>query len=59
MRRVYGEVAKAVALPETKKYLADNGLIPTGLSPEEFGEFLRQDVVRQADIVKQIGLQPQ
>lgn len=59
VRRVYGEVAKAVALPETKKYLADNGLIPTGLSPEEFGEFLRRDVVRQADIVKQIGLQPQ
>lgn len=59
IRRVYGEVAKAVALPETKKYLADNGLIPTGASPEEFTEFLRKDIVRQADIVKRIGLQLQ
>jgi tripartite-type tricarboxylate transporter receptor subunit TctC len=59
IRRVYGEVAKAVALPETRKYLADNGLIATGTSPEEFAEFIRKDIVRQADIVKQIGLQPQ
>ena len=59
IRRVYGEVAKAVALPETKKYLADNGLIPTGTSPEEFDEFIRKDIVRQAGIVKRIGLQPQ
>lgn len=59
VRRVHGEVAKAVALPETKKYLADNGLIPTGASPEEFAEFLRKDVARQAEIVKRIGLQPQ
>jgi tripartite-type tricarboxylate transporter receptor subunit TctC len=59
VRRVYGEVVKAVALPETKKYFADNGLIPTGTSPEEFADFLRKDVVRQAEIVKQIGLTPQ
>jgi tripartite-type tricarboxylate transporter receptor subunit TctC len=59
IRRVYGEVVKAVALPETKKFLADNGLIPIGNSPEEFAEFLRKDIVRQAAIVKQIGLQPQ
>jgi tripartite-type tricarboxylate transporter receptor subunit TctC len=59
VRRVHGEVVKAVALPETKKFLADNGLIPIGNSPEEFAEFIRKDVVRQAAIVKQIGLQPQ
>lgn len=59
IRRVHGEVAKAVALPETKKYLANNGLIGTGTSPEEFTEFLRKDILRQGDIVKQIGLQPQ
>ena len=59
IRRIHGEVVKAVALPETKKYLADNGLIPTGTSPEAFAEFIRKDIARQADIVKQIGLQPQ
>jgi tripartite-type tricarboxylate transporter receptor subunit TctC len=59
VRRVHGEVVKAIALPEAKKYLADNGLIPIGSSPEEFAEFIRKDVVHQAAIVKQIGLQPQ
>ncbi len=59
VRRVAGEVAKAVALPDTRKHLADNGLIPVGSSPEEFAEFLRKDVARQAEIVKRIGLQPQ
>jgi tripartite-type tricarboxylate transporter receptor subunit TctC len=59
IRRVNAEVAKAVALPDVKKYLADNGLIPTGTSPEEFAAFIRKDIARQAGIVKQIGLQPQ
>lgn len=59
IRRLHAEVVKAVALPETKKYFADSGLIPTGTTPEEFGDFLRKDVVRQADVTRQIGLQPQ
>ena len=59
IRRVHGEVVKAVALPETKKYLEDNGLIPVGGSPEEFAELLRKDLERQAAIAKQIGIQPQ
>ena len=59
VRRVQGEVVKAVAQPDTKKYRADNGLIPTGTTPEEFAEFLRKDVARQVDIVRKIGLQPQ
>ena len=59
VRRIYGEVAKAVALPETRKMLADNGLRPVGSSPEEFADFIRKDIVRQAAIVKLIGLDPQ
>lgn len=59
VRKIYGEVVKAVALPETKKILADGGLVPIGSSPEEFAEFLKKDVVKQAEIVKKIGLEPQ
>lgn len=59
VRKVQGEVAKAVALPETKKILADGGLIPVGSTPEAFAEFIRQDVAKQAAIVKRIGLIPQ
>ena len=59
VRKIHGEVVKAIALPETKKLLADGGLIPIGSSPEEFAEFIRKDIVKQAEIVKQIGLVPQ
>jgi len=59
VRKVYAEVAKAVATPEAKKMLADGGLIPIGSSPEEFAEFLKKDVVKQADVIKKIGLEPQ
>ncbi len=59
IRRIYGEVVKAVALPETKKHLADNSLIPIGSSPEEFADFIKKDVARQAEIVRKIGFEPQ
>ena len=59
VRKISGEVAKAVALPETRKILADNGLIPVGSSPEEFADFIKKDIAKQAGIVKLIGLVPQ
>lgn len=59
VRRVHAEVVKALAVPEVRKHLAENGLVPVGSSPEEFAEFLRNDIARQASIAKQIGIQPQ
>ena len=59
VRKIHGEVVKALALPEAKRMLADGGLIPVGSSPEEFADFLRKDVVKQADVVRKIGLEPQ
>ncbi len=59
VRKVYGEVAKAVATAEVKKMLADGGLVPVGSTPEEFADFLKKDVVKQADIIRKIGLEPQ
>jgi tripartite-type tricarboxylate transporter receptor subunit TctC len=59
IRRVHAEVAKVVALPEVRNYFADNSLIPVGSTPEEFADFINNDIARQAAIVKEIGLQPQ
>jgi len=59
IRRVHGEVAKVVATPEARKYLLDNSLRAVGNSPEEFADFIRKDVARQAEIVRKIGIQPQ
>ncbi len=59
VRRVHAEVVKALAVPEVRKIIVGNGLIPVGSSPEEFAEFIREDVARQASIAKRIGLEPQ
>ena len=59
VRRVHAEAAKAIALPEVRKHLMDNGLVPVGSSPEEFADFLRKDIARQASIAGKIGITPQ
>jgi tripartite-type tricarboxylate transporter receptor subunit TctC len=59
VRRTHAEVVKALAVPEVRKYLAEADYFPVGSSPEEFAEFLRNDIARQASIAKKIGIQSQ
>ncbi|MGZ8203996.1 MAG: Bug family tripartite tricarboxylate transporter substrate binding protein [Burkholderiales bacterium] len=59
VRRMHGEILKALATPSVKKYIAEADYFPVGNSPEEFGAFLRSDIARQASIAKKIGIQPQ
>lgn len=57
--RLNREVVKALATPEVKEYFTRNGLVPIGNSPEEFAAWLKNDVARQAQIAKRIGIKPQ
>ncbi len=59
VRRMNSEILKAMPTPEARKYLADADYFAVGGTPEEFAEFLRKDVPRQASIAKQVGIQPQ
>jgi tripartite-type tricarboxylate transporter receptor subunit TctC len=59
VRRMNAELVKALATPEVRKYLAEADYFPVGNAPEEFTEFLRNDLVRQANIANKIGIQPQ
>ena len=59
VRRLHAEVAKAIALPAIQKHYELNGLVPVGNAPEEFADFLRKEVPRQAEIATRIGLKPQ
>ena len=55
--------ARTIAQKLSEKWghqvVADNGLIPVGSSPEEFADFIKKDIVKQAAVVKLIGLEPQ
>jgi tripartite-type tricarboxylate transporter receptor subunit TctC len=59
VRRMHAEIVKALATPEVRRHLAESDYFPVGNSPEEFTEFLRNDIPRQASIAKQVGIQPQ
>jgi tripartite-type tricarboxylate transporter receptor subunit TctC len=59
VRRVQTEVAKALAVPEIRKQFVDGFLVPVGSTPEQFAEFIKKDLVVQANIVKLIGLEPE
>jgi tripartite-type tricarboxylate transporter receptor subunit TctC len=59
VRRVNGELLKALATPEAKRYMADNDYFPTGTTPEELQAFVREDLVLQANFAKIVGIQPQ
>jgi tripartite-type tricarboxylate transporter receptor subunit TctC len=59
VRRMHAEIIKALATPEVGKFLAEADYFPIGNSPDEFTEFLRKDLIRQAEIAKRIGVQPQ
>ncbi|VIO81209.1 Bug family tripartite tricarboxylate transporter substrate binding protein [Bradyrhizobium ivorense] len=57
--RIYAECAKFLAMPETRKKLADVGVIVAPLTPAEFGGFVKSEVVRWSAEVKAAGIQPQ
>ncbi len=48
----------AIRRPEIVKLWADQGAAPMSMTPEEFDKFLRGDIVKWADVVKQFANKP-
>jgi len=53
---MYGEIEKALRLPEIKEKLAGIDVEPVGSSPEEAAKRIREESERWAPVVKKIGL---
>jgi tripartite-type tricarboxylate transporter receptor subunit TctC len=56
---IHKEIARIVALPETRERLTQLGADPVASSPEEFAAFTRAEHEKFAKIVKQAGIQPE
>ena len=56
VRLLYGEMAKLLRLPDVRERFAALGSTPSGMTPEEFGAFVRDDYARIGRYVKQAGL---
>lgn len=57
--RLNGAILKAIHTPEFKDYLQQEGSELVGSTPEAFGAFLRDEVVKHAKIVRAAGIKPQ
>jgi tripartite-type tricarboxylate transporter receptor subunit TctC len=53
--KLNSEIVKVLRMPEMREKFASNGAEPIGDTPEHYGEFLRQEVVKTGKIVKESG----
>jgi len=59
VRRIHSVIIDTIKQPENQQALIAQGTEPwTSTSPEEFADFIRQEVTRFSQILKQAGVQP-
>lgn len=56
IKRLNVEMAKALKDPEVLKKLAGQGAIPLGSTPQEYGAYIKSEMTRWSDIVRQTGV---
>ena len=58
LARISAGLATALALPDTRKRLADQSIQPKPLTPEKFAAFIRAERAKWAKVVKDVGIVP-
>jgi len=56
LERLNSEVRKVINAPDVKENWSKQGAVPMGMTPEEFGKFLREDIAKWAKLVKDTGM---
>ena len=59
LARIRAALAAALALPDTRKRLADQGFQPHTMTAEQFAAFIGAERAKWAKLVKAIGIEPQ
>jgi tripartite-type tricarboxylate transporter receptor subunit TctC len=54
--KLYGEIAKTVAQPDTRERLLGMGLDPVGMPPDEFAEYLKTETAKWGKLVREAGI---
>ena len=57
--KINAAVNAAVKRPDIVKLWTEQGAVPMSMTPEEFDKYLRGDIVKWAEVVKQLGDKPQ
>ena len=56
--RLNAEINKALALPEVAQQLAVEGAVPTPTTPQAFGDLIRREIPRWAEVVRAGNVKP-
>ena len=56
LEKLNAELNKVLSTPEVKENWSKQGAVPMGMSVEEFGKFLREDVQKWSKLVKDTGM---
>jgi tripartite-type tricarboxylate transporter receptor subunit TctC len=59
VNKIHAETEKFLNQPETRKRLADVGVIVAPQKPAEFGAFIRTEIVRWGEACRAAGIEPQ
>jgi tripartite-type tricarboxylate transporter receptor subunit TctC len=59
VNKVHDETEKFLNMPETKKRLADVGVIVAPQTPAEFDSFIKSEIVRWGEACRAAGIEPQ
>lgn len=55
VNKLHAEITKALNLPDVRERLAATGSEPGDLTPERFGAFIRNEIVKWSKVVKESG----
>jgi tripartite-type tricarboxylate transporter receptor subunit TctC len=56
LEKLNAEVNKIINAPDVKETWAKQGAVPMGMSVDEFGKFLREDIAKWSKLVKATGM---
>ncbi len=56
INKLHAEMSRILKLPEIEKRLANEGATPVGSTPEQFTEFLAEEMKKASQIVKATGM---
>jgi tripartite-type tricarboxylate transporter receptor subunit TctC len=58
VEKLHQAFVETLANPDVREFLATQGAVPVGITPQQYGERLRADVEKWRKIIKELGLRP-
>ena len=59
VKRLHTDLVKALNQADVKERFASQGLDTVGSTPEDFRKLIREDTIKQARLIKEVGIKPE